>query len=167
MATNQEQPDDLDEARLAWLLTLAHDAPPMRGEFATELAARLDAEFAGQRHGPSHLEQMLAPKTNGHHGPPAKTATTVLVQPAADTAAAVSAPRRRRSRRWTVGVSAAASLLLATAVWSNPPAWANMIRAIVERIERLTFWSAAEPGDGATLKSKRWASTYASTRFSK
>ena len=38
MATDHEQPDDGDEAQLAWLLTSAHDAPPMRGEFVRELS---------------------------------------------------------------------------------------------------------------------------------
>jgi len=59
MSTRPEQIDDADDARLAWLLTSTYSAPEMRGEFASALAAKLDAEFAAGDSTP-RLEQALA-----------------------------------------------------------------------------------------------------------
>jgi hypothetical protein len=116
---------DMDEAQLVWLLTSAHGAADMRPEFARSLSARLDADFAAAVQSP--LERMLAPSTNGHHQ-------------AAPANMEVSTVKRDRSWwRRGVGIGAAASLILALAVWSNPPAWANVIRAIVQSIEQFTL----------------------------
>ena len=41
-----------------------------------------------------------------------------------------------------VGVAAAASLLVAMTVWADPPAWANVVWAIVNTIERFTVGAA-------------------------
>jgi hypothetical protein len=136
MAHSEQHPDDeplgdFDEAQLEWLLTSAHHAPEMRPEFVGALSARLDAEFAAAGT-PSPFEQALAPSTNGRHR----------------TLPASAEPRgtapHRAWRRWTVGFVAAASLLVAMAVWSDPPAWANMIRAIVQSIERIAIGGGGE-----------------------
>ena len=47
MAADHEQPDDGDEAQLAWLLTSAHDAPPMRGEFVRGAVAAAGRGICG------------------------------------------------------------------------------------------------------------------------
>ena len=47
-----------------------------------------------------------------------------------------------------MGIVAAASLLVAMAMWSDPPAWANMIRAIVQSIEQFTIGGGERPRSG-------------------
>src|SRR3972149_990849 len=122
MSTRPEQIDDADDARLAWLLTSTYSAPEMRGEFASALAAKLDAEFAAGDSTP-RLEQALAPSRNGH------AANGRVAAVSHDVRADVVARRTPRWRRWSIGVAAAAALLVAMAVWSDPPAWGNVIRA--------------------------------------
>jgi hypothetical protein len=46
MADDREQFDDPGDEQLTWLLSSAHDAPPMRPEFVSALSKRLDEEFA-------------------------------------------------------------------------------------------------------------------------
>jgi hypothetical protein len=144
MANSEQHPDDeplgdFDEAQLAWLLTSAPRAPEMRPEFVSALSARLDAEFAAAGT-PTPFEKALAPSTNGDHR----------------TLPASAEPRgtapNRAWRRWTVGFVAAATLLVAMAVWSDPPAWANMIRAIVQSIEEFTVGGGDE-GASAVVES--------------
>ncbi len=48
MATDHDQPDAQDDAQVSWLLTSAHDAPPLRAEFVAALDERLAAEFAAR-----------------------------------------------------------------------------------------------------------------------
>jgi hypothetical protein len=137
MDTDLEHPDDGDGADLAWLLTSAHDAPEMRPEFASSLAKRLDSEFTSIRAGGVY-EQLMTPYANGSSNGAApalvslngraEAATEEKSQPAAKVA-----PRSRR--RWMISMAVAASLVLAAAIWSNPPAWAAAMRAIVQRIE--------------------------------
>ena len=63
MAADHEQPDDPDEAQLAWLLSSAHEAPQVRAEFVRELCERLDREFAAagaayvERNGAAHASR--------------------------------------------------------------------------------------------------------------
>ena len=123
MAADQEQPDDADDAQLAWLLTSAHDAPAMRGEFQRELAERLDAEFAAAR-----------AEFVGRNGKVTHTIDGAVpkIKPAQPPAA------RRPRRRWMVGVALAASLMMAVAVWADPPRWSAALRAIVREIGQWT-----------------------------
>ena len=136
MAADHEQPDDGDEAQLAWLLTSAHDAPPLRAEFVDELSKRLDAEFAAA--GAEYVQR------NGHaaHAPHLMNgAARKVVEPEnveqakVEVAKPVAKPRAVRSRvRWVVGAAVAASLMMAVAVWADPPAWQAVFRAIVRGI---------------------------------
>jgi hypothetical protein len=132
--------DDADEARVAWLMTSAHNAPALREEFARELSTRLDAEFAAL-HGTQELNghalnghALSVHALNGHA--PVNGDAAVEAAAAADDVPAVVA-----WRRWVVGVSAAASLLLALAVWADPPAWAGMVQALVATIQYYTVGS--------------------------
>ncbi|MGD9634545.1 MAG: DUF1549 domain-containing protein, partial [Pirellulales bacterium] len=167
MNANHKPFDDADEARLAWLLSSAGSAPAVREEFARSLAERLDAEFAAtvavapvESNGSaprlvyrSHARGMNGHATNGdaknghsangHAVNGHSTNGHAQDSDSQKARAAVSvrpvSPRRRLLRKWSVGIAAAASLLVAMAVWSDPPAWANMIRAIVDTIERYTI----------------------------
>jgi hypothetical protein len=130
MAADQEQSDDGDEAQLAWLLTAAHDAPELRGEFARELAGRLDAEFAAACAAFVRRNGEAAYAMNG-----AVPIVEVAKPQVADRPWRAAA---RPRRRWVVGTAVAASLLVAAAVWADPPAWAAVFRAIVQGIGELT-----------------------------
>ncbi len=123
MAGDQEQIDDGDEAQLAWLLTSAHDAPPLRGAFVRELAERLDTEFAAAGSEFVARNGEAAHAMNG-------AAHAHKVE--------VAKPQAGRRRRWVVGAAVAASLMMAVAVWTDPPAWAAVFRAIVRGIGELT-----------------------------
>jgi hypothetical protein len=147
---------------LAWLLTSAYSAPELRKEFSRALAAKLDAELAStgivsvgaasqNGHSNGHVTNGALKNgalkngalKNGHltngHAAEASEATPV----------AARVVPRRRLRKWTVGVAAAASLLVAMAVWSDPPAWANMIREIVSTIER--YATGADGGEATVV----------------
>jgi hypothetical protein len=144
MATNVEQPDDGEEAQVAWLLESGHDTPEMPCEFVSSLSQRLDAEFALMH-------------ANAHAGI-AKLAVNGSAQSMVDATEPVDlAPERdepggarrvvRSRRRWVLSIVAAASVLLGVAILSNPPAWAAAVRAIVERIEALAAGGVAEESD--------------------
>jgi hypothetical protein len=125
MAGDQEQFDDGDEAQLAWLLTSAHDAPPLRGEFVRELAERLDAEFAAAR------GEFVERNGEAAHAMNGAARKVEVAKPQA-------APNSRQRRRWVVRAAVAASLMMAVAVWADPPVWAAVFRAIVRGIGELT-----------------------------
>lgn len=155
MSGNHKSFDDADDARLMWLLSSAATAPPMRPEFVRTLSEKLDAEFTAKDSGATaaangtlaskiHLNHAnsLNGHANGHaSNGHARNGHVVEAGPAAATPKVVSiaSGRRRLLRKWSVGITAAASLLIAMAVWSDPPAWANMIRSIVQTIERYTI----------------------------
>src|SRR5262245_48987635 len=135
MAADQELPDERDEAQLAWLLTSAHDAPEMRGEFVRELKERLDVEFAAAR---SEYVHRNGKATHGMNGAAAKV--EVAKPPVEESAKVeVAQPRmaRRGRRRWVVGTAVAASLVMAVGVWADPPAFQAVFRAIVRGIDQL------------------------------
>jgi hypothetical protein len=137
MATDREQPDDVGDEQLAWLLTSAHDAPPMRAEFVSALSQKLDDEFAAASS--ARNGKLLRPLTNGDGKPhadltaaPADSATAVEVAPTSGTT------RRSRQRRWMTRIATVASLLLVVAIVSNPPAFAAAVRAIMTTLGELT-----------------------------
>ena len=124
MTTDREQFDDGEEAQVAWLLESGHDVPELPAKFAADLSKRLDAEFLllhANGHTPDHVE-------------------------------AVTLPTKSRPRRhWMMTIAAAASVALAVAVASNPPAWAAAVRAIVERIEALAGVATDDDGGNALV----------------
>jgi hypothetical protein len=122
MATDHEQTEDSDDRQLAWLLSTTYDAPEIRREFVSELAQRLEGEFAARDR--AGMNGAAMPSRNGA---PHKRVTL-----AAESHEGFGKPIRRR--RWFVAVATAASLLLAAAVLTDPPAWAAALRAIVNRI---------------------------------
>lgn len=121
MNRNPEHFDEQDDADLAALIGVLRDAPPLRAEFAAALATHLDAEFASA---PTNADLLPLTRVNGHaHSrDDAETASTPVV----------AAPSRRR---WRIAW-AAALLLIIGLLASNPPALANVVRAIVARIEQ-------------------------------
>lgn len=158
MITDPEQPDDLpdhlpndaDEAQLTWLLTSAYSGPAVRAEFSRELASRLDAEFAklGALESNGHASNGHAKNGHAKNGTALEPHLTNGHAEAAEQEPVVVATRGSSlRRRWIVGVATAASLLMAMAVWADPPAWANMVWAIVTTIERFTVGGGG--GDGA------------------
>lgn len=120
MATEREQFDESDDDQLAWLLTSGYAAPEMRPEFARALGERLDGEFAAA--------QPIAGPMNGKAG---------------KWRVGAAKPRTAWRRPMKI-VATAASLLLAASILMDPPAWANVLRTIVERIEAFTVGG----GDG-------------------
>ena len=131
MAADHEQPDDGDEAQLAWLLTSAHDAPPLRAEFVDELSRRLDAEFAtaGAEYVQRNGHAALAPHAMNGSAP--KEIEAERVEVAKPIAKPIAKPRAVRSRvRWVVGAAVAASLMMAVAVWADPPAWQAVLQPL-------------------------------------
>jgi hypothetical protein len=151
MATEQDNPDDGEEAQVLWLLKIGHDTPAMRREFVDGLAQRLDAEFALLDGDGSHAAS-AAPILNGSLNGSAHFAVDGkgLVDAATareDAADKVCRPFRRvkRSRRrWVLSIVGAASVALASAIVSNPPAWAAAFRAFVQKIETFATGGAAE-----------------------
>jgi hypothetical protein len=125
-----EQPEDADDSQLAWLLSSAHEAPEMRPAFASELAGRLDAEFAAR-----NRAGMNGAATPSRSGAASKITPYKPV------------PKRRR---WAFVIATAASLLAAAVVLRDPPAWAAAFLAIVNRIGDFTIGEredqAAGPG---------------------
>jgi hypothetical protein len=139
MATNHEKPDAHDDDQLSWLLTSAHDAPPMRAEFVAALNERLAAEFAAR--GRESRNGVAAAPSNG-----ALSSSGVVAKESLEVVPAESSPNSSlkgagttRRRRWMVLGATAASLLLAAAVLSDPPAWAAAFRALVRNIGDLTL----------------------------
>jgi hypothetical protein len=139
MATNHEKPDAHDDDQLSWLLTSAHDAPPMRAEFVAALNERLAAEFA--EGGRESRNGVAAASSNG-----ALFSSGVVAKESLKVAPAEPSPNpskngkgTTRRRRWMVLGATAASLLVAAAVLSDPPAWAAAFRALVRNIGDLTL----------------------------
>ncbi len=132
MATDHEQPDAQDDAQLAWMLTSAHNAPPMRAEFMAALEERLTAEFAGRGQ-------------ESRNGAAPVSANGAVAMVSLDVVAAEPSPspslrgRGTSRRRWMIIGAAAASLMVAAAVLSDPPAWAAAFRALVRSIGDLTL----------------------------
>jgi len=152
MNANHKPSDDADDARLVWLLSSAASAPALREEFAESLAAKLDAEFAAAASGEAaeppasivylHHARTLNGHANGHASGRAVNGHSKnghAIERESQPVIPVASPRRRLMRRWSVGLAAAASLLIVMAVWSDPPVWANMIRSIVQTIGRYTI----------------------------
>jgi hypothetical protein len=133
MAMDHEQPEDSDASQLLWLLSSAHDAPEMRREFVSELAGRLDAEFAARDR--AARNGAATPSRNGAANK-VKNTTVETVEPSPSASLARGHHKRRR---WAIMVATAASLLVAAAVLSDPPAWAAAILAIVNRIGDFTI----------------------------
>ena len=136
MATDHEQPDAQDDAQLAWLLTSAHNAPPMRAEFMAALEERLVVEFAGRG---QESRNGAAPVSA--NGAVARFSNDVV---AAELSLGPSPSpflrgRGTSRRRWMIVGAAAASLMVAAAVLSDPPAWAAAFRALVLSIGDLTL----------------------------
>ena len=138
MASEHVQPDDSDDAQLSWLLSSAHAVPEMRREFASSLADRLDAGFAARgrvgmngsaeasSNGVAHTPVDRVESGQTQHAPKEQELMASLAGdlPRRGHAETASKPVRR-SRRWAVVVASAASLLVAVAVFSDPPAWAG------------------------------------------
>jgi hypothetical protein len=160
MAADQEHLDDGEEAQLAWLLTSAHDAPEMREEFVRVLAQRLELEFS------AHVARGAGLQSNGvaSRNGAARTGMTDVLSgisthpprqqgsphdPDVVTLSAAKSQRgpHRRRRRWLMVSAVAAALLVAASLWSDPPAWAAMFRAIVAGIGQLTGGGPAAEGD--------------------
>lgn len=161
MSANHKSFDDADDARLVWLLSSAASAPPLRETFAESLSAKLDAEFAAASGSTAdaagapasivylHHARTLNGHANGHANAHASNGHSQNGHSHNGDAnlhgfdsrptLPIGSPRRRLVRRWSVGIAAAASLLIVMAVWSDPPAWANMIRSIVQTIGRYTI----------------------------
>jgi hypothetical protein len=122
----------------------------MRREFARSLAERLDAEFAERCR--VRMNGAALPSRNGvSQKPVGYVESGETHQEAAELKPTVglaeldppyNAPKR--SRRWAVMAATAASLLVAAAVFSDPPAWAAALRAIVHRISEFTIGGAPE-----------------------
>jgi hypothetical protein len=153
MARDFEKPEDSDDRQLAWLLTSAHESLEMRREFASELAQRLDVEFAARNR--ASMNGAANPSRNG-----AATKAEVTQHDESVGLAERDPPYKpvHRRRRWLVAIATAASLLVVAAVVSDPPAWAAALRAIVNRIGELTSGArqdqaardlAEEPGGDA------------------
>ncbi len=137
MATDFEHPDDDETAQVEWLLTSTFDAPEMRREFVDTLAKRLETEFASMQSAGSYAAAIATPGTNRSDRKHGTSQEHVEVAPATDDPRSQGAAARPR-RRWLWSLVAAASVLLAAAVLSNPPAWAAAVRAIMLRIEQFT-----------------------------
>jgi hypothetical protein len=154
MATDREQPDDLEDAELASVLQTNFSAPEPRAEFVRALADRLDAQFALGRAGtnerPSLVASLQSPNgaANGKLGAMNGKHTAVPrpeLNGHADSAPAAAADRAdvipmapRRWRRWSMLVAAAASLFVATIVFGPAYGWTAAIRAWVVGIVQLT-----------------------------
>ena len=146
MATDHDQSEDADDAQLAWLLTSAHNAPEMRAEFTSALGQRLEREFAAR--GRAEMYGMPVPSANGlaqtaepSPNPSLKGRGSVEPSPGTSLRGRGSGPRRR----WTMMVATAATLLVAAAVLSDPPAWAAALRAIVNTIGEFTLGAREDP----------------------
>src|SRR5262245_43659668 len=143
MSTDLEHLDDGEEAQVAWLLESGHDTPEMSHEFRAALGKRLDAEFALLHANGSHAAApSLNGAMNGSAAPEAAEKELVEVAPQSDGESGEMTQRRPR-RRWVISIVAAASVALAAAILSNPPAWAAAVRAIVQRIEQFTIGGVA------------------------
>jgi hypothetical protein len=149
MATDVEQHDDGEEAQVAWLLESGHDTPEMPREFVDGLRQRLDAEFALMHANGFHATG-AKPSTNGAAHSTVDAAEAVEVAPEKEAAACAKRAGRPR-RRWVLSMVAAASVALAAAIVSNPPAWAAAVRAIVQRIEALATGGVADDSDVANV----------------
>ena len=148
MATEREHLDDGEDAQVEWLLTSAHDAPELRREFVDGLGQRLEAEFAALRGGDSFTAAIAPPKMNGSARTSFPAKELVEVAPKENSAGPEPAKGAGRPRRrWVLSVVAAASVLLAAAILSNPPAWAAAVRAIVQRIEALATGGVPDQAD--------------------
>ena len=140
MATDHDQTDAQDDDQLSWLLTAAHDAPPMRAEFIAALDERLAAEFGAR--GRVSRYGAAAGSSNGAHG--TVPVDVVPVEPSASSAR-LSSPQASQKgrgtsrRRWAIVGATAASLMVAAAVLTDPPAWAAAFRALVRSIGDLTL----------------------------
>ena len=151
MATDHDKSDDADDAQLAWLLTSAHDAPEMRAEFVSAVAARLDREFAARSR--AELNGAAVPSVNGRARATSVTTGESHHEQASVGLAELDSPyklegRRNRRRRWMVMAATAASLLVAAAVLSDPPAWAAALRAIVNTIGEFTLGAREDQAEG-------------------
>jgi hypothetical protein len=142
MATEHDQPEESDDTQLSWLLTSAHQAPEMRREFSSALAQRLDTAFAVRRAG---MNGAAASRNGAAHQHDRRT--NEAAEPWSSIAAGKSGNSRRR--RWAVMIATAASLMIAAAVLSDPPAWAAALRAIVNRIGEFTIGGG--PNEAAQL----------------
>jgi hypothetical protein len=132
MATDHDQPDAQDDAQVSWLLTSAHDAPPLRAEFVAALDERLAAEFAAR--GGESRNGAAAVSSNG------ALVEVPLVEAVAEPSPGPSLKGRGKPRRrWMIVGVVAASLMVAAAVLSDPPAWAAAFRALVRSIGDLTL----------------------------
>jgi uncharacterized protein DUF1549/uncharacterized protein DUF1553 len=148
MATELEHLDDGEDAQVAWLLEAANDLPAMRSEFVSALQQRLDAEFASMRSGGSFAAALAPHATNGSARKSAVTNDLTEVAPEKEEISTTKRATRSR-RRWVLSVIAAASVCMAAAILSNPPAWAAAVRAVIQRIEELATGRAAlEAADG-------------------
>jgi len=149
MATDTEQHDDGEEAQVTWLLESGHDTPEMPREFVDRLSQRLDAEFA-LTHANGYHAAGAAPSTNGSSYSAVDAENHVEVAPEKEAASSTKRAARPR-RRWVLSMIAAASVALAVAIVSNPPAWAAAVRAIVQRIEALATGGVADEADVANV----------------
>jgi hypothetical protein len=164
MGTELEHFDDGDEAHVAWLLTSSHDAPEMRSEFVESLSRRLDGEFKSARMNGSHEGAVAAANAAALNG--VANTDEEANSPAPETGDKTGG-RVRTRRRWMMSMAAAASIALAAAILSNPPAWANVVRTIVEKIEQLATGNAASEADEASPVEAPERSAVASTEPAK
>ena len=148
MATDQEQPDDLDDDRLARLLKRASSAPEPRDEFVRALSDRLDAEFSAIGKRRSLVEKLQAPPSNGN-GAAAHAATNGHVALKSIATAANSPIVKRSWRRWTMMAAAAASLFVAVIVWGPAYGWTVAIRTWVIGLVQLSTQTATSGDNGA------------------
>jgi hypothetical protein len=147
MATDNEQFEDADDDQIAWLLTSAHAVPEMRAEFASGLAARLDAEFAANRGAGIHAKDRLAPSANGSTRV-AQAGAAMHEDAAEDAVSPLHRSEGGRRLRRTVWLSAtAAATLLAMSVMMDPAAWANVLRSVVHSIGEFTIGGGDDQAD--------------------
>lgn len=145
MVTEAELPDDGEEAQVAWLLESGHDTPEMPSDFASALGQRLDAEFASLHANGSHCNDL---KTSANGKAHSTTCSGSHAEPSPGREAIADVRKSRRSgRRWALSMAAAASVAIAAAVVSNPPAWAAAIRAIVQKLEDFAIGGSANDSD--------------------
>jgi hypothetical protein len=150
MATDDEQFDDADDDRFAWLLTSAHAAPEIRAEFVGELAKRLDVEFAASRGASAPTNGRLTPSSNG--AALAGNEDAASIQNVATENEMRPLPRRQRSRsfRRNLWLSAtAAAALLTVSVMMDPAAWANVLRSVVHSISEFTAGGGGDEQAGS------------------
>ncbi len=136
MAEQPVQPDAVDDDQLTRLLASAYGAPAIRHEYRQDLAGRLDHEFAAS-----------FPIVDRKGTP--KSVLSGASEGVADSAA-VEAPQvlKLKPRRRRLAIAVAASILLAVAAVTDPPAFAAALHVLVTTFKEVV--NAVRGNDSAT-----------------